>query len=168
MDDDSPILDRPGRFRPRHAAACKFAHSGTAINKRAGVGRILHDRRYRTDRRSCPPQITMPVAARNVETSMVEQPHDLGHGAEFQEIWNTNSSRSWTAMSGSLTTTPLGSRRRPIGKESASSPRSALARRPAVRRLRILCSSSSDIVPFNPRSSRPLALPGHRRHLGRR
>ena len=29
-----------------------------------------------------------------------------------------------------------------------------------VRRLRIVCSSSSDIVPFRPRSRRPLALPG--------
>ena len=39
-------------------------------------------------------------------------------------------------------------------------PRSALASRPAVRRLRIVCSSSSEIVPFSPSSSRPFGVPG--------
>src|SRR5579872_2269212 len=59
-------------------------------------------------------------------------------------------------MSGSLTTTPLGSRMRPIGRVSASSPRSALARRPAVSRLRIVCSSSSDIDPFKTEEETPV------------
>ena len=58
---------------------------------------------------------------------------------------------------------PLGSRSRPIGRVSASSPRSAFASSPAVNRFRMVCSSSSDMVPFKPRSRRPLALPGRRR-----
>src|SRR3954447_21050040 len=46
----------------------------------------------------------------------------------FRKVWNTSSSRSCTSILGSLTTIPLGSRTRPIGRVSARSPRSALAR----------------------------------------
>src|SRR4051812_11518240 len=67
----------------------------------------------------------------------------------FRKVWNTSPSRSCTSMLGSLRTIPLGSRTRPIGSMSASSLRSALASNPAVSRLRIVCSSSSEIVPFS-------------------
>ena len=76
------------------------------------------------------------------------------------KVEKTSPSRPRTSSSGSRTTTLPGIRTRPTGKVSARSPRCALARSPAVRRERIVCSSSSEIEPFSPNSSRPFAEPG--------
>src|SRR5205823_804957 len=62
-----------------------------------------------------------------------------------KKLWKTSLSRSWTSTSASLTTRSPETRVSPTGKVRASSPRAALARRPAVRRLRIVCSSSAEI-----------------------
>src|ERR1035438_1710333 len=78
----------------------------------------------------------------------------------LRKVSNKRSRRCCTSILGSLTTSPHGSRTRPIGRLSASSPRSAFAKRPDVSRARIVCSSSSDIVPFKPNSNRPLGLAG--------
>ena len=144
-----------------------LAQSCPSVDECTRVGGILQDRRHRGCRRPSPTQIAMTIAARQVETAVVELAHHLGDSSHLQEGPEQQPSRSCTSKFGSLTTTPEGSRIRPIGKVSASSPRSALARRPAVNRLRIVCNSSSAIVPFSPRSNRPFELPDHRRHHDR-
>src|SRR3954449_12050235 len=45
---------------------------------------------------------------------------------------------------------------RPTGKDKARSPRSALLSRPAVRRARMVCSSISEMVPFDNIAHGPL------------
>src|SRR3954464_1924016 len=76
-----------------------------------------------------------------------------------RKVANTRAMRAWISRSGSLLTTPEASRTRPIGSCSASSPRAALARSPAVSRPRSVCSSSSEIVPLRPSRRRPFAEP---------
>ena len=57
---------------------------------------------------------------------------------------------AWTCSSGSRATSPEGRRAYPAGSGTASSPRPALASRPAAIRCLIRCSSTSLIVPFKP------------------
>ena len=46
----------------------------------------------------------------------------------------------------------------PAGNSNVNSPRSALARSPAVRRPRSVCNSTSEIVPFKPSNRCPLIV----------
>ena len=78
----------------------------------------------------------------------------------LRKLSNSSAIRSWTSRFGSFVTTPDRSRTKPVGSCSASSPRSALANRPAVSRPRMVCSSSSEIVPLRPSRRRPLGVPG--------
>ncbi|CAK0773661.1 hypothetical protein CCP4SC76_5780005 [Gammaproteobacteria bacterium] len=50
-----------------------------------------------------------------------------------EELYASLADHSCTSREGSLTTTPCGSRTKPTGRSNASSPRSALLSKPAVR-----------------------------------
>src|SRR5262245_54507710 len=88
----------------------------------------------------------MAVTARQVEAPIIQYAHDLGHGSELQEHFEHKPQPFLNRHVGILD--DQAARIAHEANRPASSPRPALASRPVVNRLRIVCSSSSDIVPF--------------------
>ena len=108
-------------------------------------------------------QAGLPVAVppRQAKAALVERADHPNRGAALQEgIKHQCDAGLEPLRSGAFVTTPEASRTSPIGNVKASSPRSALANKPAVSRLRIVCNSSFEMVPFKP--SRKPAVRGSR------
>ena len=138
LHDEPPFLHWPRGFCRRQALAHNLAHPGSAIDECAGIGGFF--RIAATAETVARAQHGSPCWSRrgrsrprSFNTRMT-----LATVRTFRKVWNTSPIRSCTAKSGSLMTIPLGSRTSPIGRPSASSPRSAFAKRPVVRRLRIV------------------------------
>ena len=89
----------------------------------------------------------------NTSTTLLAERH-------CKNVSNTNARRAWASWLGILCTVPWLVRTRPVGSVRAKAPRSALWRRPAVRRAFMVWRSHSDRVPFNPNKRRPLTVAG--------
>ena len=80
----------------------------------------------------------MTIAARKIQATFIQHPHNLRHGAELQERLEHELKPLLNRQIRGLNHHPSRIPIRPIGRESASSPRSALASRPEVSRLRMV------------------------------
>ena len=83
--DDPPLLDGKRHFPGRAALTGDVAGTRPPVDESPGISGILQDARHRRYRCSRPPQIAVTVAAREIKAALVQDAHDLGDGAEFQE-----------------------------------------------------------------------------------
>src|SRR3954463_2094680 len=77
----SRIMLLPGRA----ALAGDIAGTRPPVDESPGISGILQDPRHRRYRCSRPPQVALPVRAREIKAALVQDTHDLGDSADFQE-----------------------------------------------------------------------------------
>src|SRR4051794_17267231 len=83
--DDPPLLEGKGHFPGRAALTDDVAGTSPPVDETPGIGGFWQDPRHRRYRCSRPTQVAVTVAAREIKAALVQDAHDLGDGAEFQE-----------------------------------------------------------------------------------
>ena len=160
---DPPLLPRQARHGHPPIGGPRVA--GAAVGESPGVGGVVKHLADRTRGGRRPRDVAARLAPRQVQPARAQAAHHLGRRALFEEAAED---QLHTALHGvvrvlghrAVVTVPWAPRANPAGSASAKSPRSALLSRPAVRRPRSVCNSTSEIVPFRPKRRRPFAEPG--------
>jgi hypothetical protein len=137
-------------------------HPGPAIGQGAGIGRIFEHRRHCGNNRALPAGLSIAVPPRQAEAALVQRADHPNSRAALEEGIKHQCDAGLDLQVRGLRHNARGIPDEPDRQRQikASSPRSALANRPAVSRLRIVCNSSSEMVPFRPSRSLPFGVPG--------